>query len=68
MAFEEVWREVKGLPNTAIAQVPKVLSKETKKRLEKLNPEEISAIVTQATDEVNLGCIAPLDELIRKRL
>jgi hypothetical protein len=48
--------------------VPKVLSKETKKRLEKLNPEEISAIVIQAIDEVNLGSIAPLDELIRKRL
>lgn len=68
MAFEDVWREVKELPDTAIAQVPKVLSKETKKRLEKLNPEEISAIVTQAIDEVNMGSIAPLDELIRKRL
>jgi hypothetical protein len=52
----------------AIAQVSKVLSKETKKRLEKLKPDEVSAIVTQAIDEVNQGSVVPLDELIRKRL
>jgi hypothetical protein len=48
--------------------VPKVLSKETKKRLEKLKPEEVSVIVAQAIDEVNQGSVVPLDELIRKRL
>jgi hypothetical protein len=68
MTFDDVWREVKGLPKMAIAQVPKVLSKETKKRLEKLKPEEVSMIVAQAIDEVNQGSVVPLDELIRKRL
>ncbi len=68
MKFEDIWREVKGLPEMAIAQVPKVLSNETKKRLEKLKPEEVSVIVAQAIDEVNQGSVVPLDELIRKRL
>ena len=68
MTFEELWSQVEGLPDTAKLQVPGVLSQETKKRLCTHSPEEIEKIVADAIEEVNCGSVAPLDELIRKRL
>jgi hypothetical protein len=68
MTFDELWKQVEGLPDTAKLQVPEVLSPTTKKKLEKRSPQEIAVIVAAAIDEVNHGSIAPLDTLIRKRL
>ena len=68
MTFEEVWESVKGLPNTAMKQVPGSLSDSTKKRLARLKPDEVSKIVLAAIEEVNHGSIEPLDKLIQKRL
>lgn len=68
MTFEEIWKEVKGLPEAAMIHVPGTLSVSTKKRLARLNPENVSKIVNAAIDEVNHGSIISLDELIRRRL
>lgn len=68
MTFEELWREVQGLPEMAKIQVPATLSESTKKRLCKYSPEDVAAIVAEAIEEVNCGAVAPLDELIRKKL
>lgn len=68
MTFEDVWRQVKGLPDTAKLQVPGVLSQDTKKKLGKRSPAQIKVIVEQAIDEVNHGSVVPLDELIKRQL
>ena len=51
--FEELWGRVEGLPDTAIAQVPSILS-DTKKKLSRKTPEEIGKIVNAVIDEVNI--------------
>ena len=68
MSFDELWTQVKGLPDTAMVQVPLVLTASTKKKLERNTPEEVTAIVAAAIDEINQGSITPLDELINSRL
>lgn len=68
MIFDQLWAQVKELPDVAKLQVPGVLTVSTKKKLEQKTPEEIELIVSAAIDEVNHGSVAPLDELIRKRL
>ena len=68
MTFEEIWRAVKGLPDTAMIQVPVALSSETKKRLVEHTPEEVAKLVIEAIDEINHGSIAPLDTLIKQKL
>ena len=68
MTFEDAWRQVEGLPDTAMVQVPGVLSQDTKRKLARKTPAEIKEIVEQAIEEVNHGSVAPLDELIKKRL
>ena len=68
MTFEELWGEVRGLPDTAKLQVPASLSESTKKKLVRRTPEEIEKIVAQAIEEVNHGAVAPLDDLVRKKL
>lgn len=68
MSFEDVWGQVQGLPDTVIAQVPRVLSEATKSKLARKTPEEVSRIVAQAIEEVNRGSVKPLDELIRERI
>ena len=39
MTFEELWRDVQGLPETAKIQVPGVLSESTKMKMAELSPE-----------------------------
>ncbi len=68
MTFEELWKQVEGLPEMAKIQVPRVLSESTKKKLAKKTPEEISRIVLAAIEEVNNGSVEPLDRLINKRI
>lgn len=50
MTFEELWREVSGLPEMAKNQVPGTLSIETKNQLAKRSPEEVSRIVALAIE------------------
>ena len=67
MTFEDVWKQVEGLPDTAKMQVQNTLSAATKKKLAKMTPEDVSKIVLAAIEEVNRGSIKPLDELIKNR-
>jgi hypothetical protein len=68
MSFDELWTQVKGLPDIAMMQVPLVLTASTKKKLERKTPEEIEQIVSAAIGEINHGSITSLDELINRRL
>jgi len=68
MTFDELRARVEGLPDMAKLQVPDTLSQTTKKKLARYSPEEIEKIVSDAIEEVNHGSIAPLDELIKRRL
>ena len=68
MTFEELWKQVEGLPEMAKIQVPRVLSESTKKKLARKKPEEVRQIVVAAIDEVNNGSVEPLDRIIRKKI
>ena len=68
MTFEELWKQVQGLPGTAKDQIPGILSEETKKRLEKLTADEVAGSMKAVIDEINHGSVLPLDELVNKRL
>ena len=68
MTFDELWKQVKGLPDTAMIQVPAVLSSTTKKRLTMKSPEEVGRIIFAAIEEINRGSVETVDALVRKRL
>ena len=68
MTFEELWKQVQGLPDTAMIQVPEVLKEDTKKKLSRKTPEDVAEIVRQAVTEIDHGSVEPLDMLVKKRL
>ena len=68
MTFDELWKQVKGLPSEALEQVPDILSSNTKRLLARMTPEDIGRIVGEAIDEINHGSIETFDTLVRKRL
>ena len=68
MTFEELWKQVQGLPDTAKLQVPGTLKEDTKSRLARKTPEDVAEIVRQAVTEIDHGSVEPLDMLVKKRL
>ena len=71
MTFDELWAEIgklHRLPETAIEQVPKILSNETKKRLCRKSLEEVVRILKEAIDEINRGSVETVDALTQKKL
>lgn len=71
MKFEDYWQEVgkeNKLPDTAIMQIPDVLSNDTKQWLMRLSPIQTAEIITAAVDEINKGSIETLDALVNKKL
>ena len=71
MSFEELWNQVeklKVLPSTAILQIPKVLSEDTKEMLGRRSPQEVADLIRSAVSEIDRGSIETLDRLVRKRL
>lgn len=68
MTFDDLWRKVQGLPDTAKLQVPGTLSESTKMKMAELSPEEVCRIVAEAIEDVNNGSVEPLDTLIKNRL
>lgn len=68
MTFEELWSQVQGLPQEAIMRVPETLKEDTKIRLSRLSLAEVTEILHWAIDEVDHRSIAPLDELVKKRM
>lgn len=71
MSSEELWKAVERLhilPETAIEQIPDLLTDPIKERLSQLSPTDAGSVVADAVDEINCGSIATLDTLIKKRL
>lgn len=71
MTFEELWVEVEKLnilPDTAIQQIPYILKKDTKRKLQRKSPADVLGIIEAAIDEVNRGSVEDMDSLIRRRL
>ena len=66
--FEELWKQVEGIPDGAKKQIPMDLSDRTKRKLEKLSPEEITEVINMAFEEVNKGSVIPMDILIRNHI
>lgn len=52
----------------SLEQVPQILSNETKKRLSRKTPEEVSRILKEAIDEINRGSVETVDALTQKKL
>ena len=71
MTFDELWIEIEKLhilPDTAIKQVPQIISNETKKKLTGKTPEEATRILSEAIEQINRGSIETVDALTRKKL
>ncbi len=64
--FEELWKQVEGIPEGAKKQIQGDLSDRTKRKLEKLAPEKISEVINKASEEVNKESVLQIDALIRK--
>ena len=60
MTFETLWEEVKKmgmLPDTAVMEVPALLSMATKKRLSWMEPRAVAEIISMAIEEINDGSV-----------
>ena len=69
MTFDELWVEIEKLhilPDTAIRQLPQILSSATKKRLSRKTPEEASRILSEAIEQINRGSIETVNALTWK--
>lgn len=71
MTFEELWEkisELKVLPDTAIQQVPYVLSDITKEKLSRKTAEEAVKILREAIKEIDHGSVQTVDTLVLSKL
>lgn len=66
--FEELWKQVEGIPEGAKKQLSADLSDRTKKKLEKLSPKEVEEAVNKALKKVKNGSVETVDLLIRKNI
>ena len=66
--FDELWKQVEGIPEGAKKQIPADLSDSTKRKLEKQSPEIIAEIVNKALGEISKGSVLAIDVLIRKMI
>ena len=64
--FDELWKQVEGIPEGVKKQIASDLSEKTKKRLEKHSPKEIETIINEAFAEINHGSVEQIDSLIRR--
>lgn len=71
MTFEEYWLEVeklKVLPNTAIKQLPSVLSGKTKSELMRRTAEDAVEILKKAIETIDRGSVESIDNLVTRLL
>ena len=71
MTFEGKWKQVERLnilPNTAIRQIPQILSEKTKSFLVKKTAQEIAGIVNSAVYEIVHGSVETVNTLVLKRV
>ncbi len=64
--FEELWKQVEGIPEGVKKQLSADLSVKTKRKLERLSSEEVEKIIEKAMQEINNGSVTGIDVLIRK--
>ena len=60
--------ELKVLPDTAIHQIPSILSNEAKIKLCKRTPEEAVGILKTVIDEINTGSVESVNDLVLKKM
>ena len=71
MRFDEFWIKVadlKVLPDTAIHQIPSILSNEAKNKLCKRTPEEAANIIQAAIYEIDHGSVESMNDLVLKKM
>ena len=71
MKLEELWTKVsdlKSLPNTAICQIPSILSQQAKIELCKRTPEEAAKILKAAIYEIDHGSVERVNNLVLKMM
>ncbi len=64
--FDELWKQVEGIPEGVKKQISADLSDRTKRKLEKLTPKEMEDVVNTAFEEISKGSVETIDSLIRK--
>ena len=64
--FEELWKQVEGIPEGVKKQLSADLSDRTKRKLEKLTPKELEDVVNTVFEEISKGSVETIDSLIRK--
>lgn len=64
--MNEVWRYT-SLPSTAKDQLPKSLSKGTKKLLMRMESKDAARIIEEAVEEINNGSVKSIDILIKEK-
>lgn len=71
MTFEELWEEIAKLEllsNTAIKQIPSILSKGTKRKLARMTPQQVGKKLLDVIDEINHGSVESVENLLKKRM
>ena len=64
--FDELWKQVEGIPEGVKKQISADLSDRTKRKLEKLSPKDVEEAVNKTLAEVDKGSIETVDPLIRR--
>ena len=64
--FDELWKQVEGIPEGVKKQLSADLSDKTKRKLEKLTPKEMEDVVNTVFEEISKGSVETIDSLIRK--
>lgn len=66
--FDELWRQVEGIPEGVKKQISLDLSDKTKKKLERCSPKEIENIISRSIEEVHRGSVEKIDLLVRRQV
>ncbi len=64
--FDELWKQVDGIPDGIKKQIYEDISDKTKKKLEKDSPKEIEEYIIKAIEAINNGSTEEIDTLIRR--
>ncbi len=66
--FDELWKQLEGIPDGAKKQIPQDLTDRTKRKIEKISLKEVEEAVNKALEEVSKGSVKTIDLLIRKNI
>lgn len=64
--FEELWKQVEGIPEGVKKQLSADLTDRTKRKLEKMTPKKVEEAINKALEEVKNGSVETIDSLVRK--